>query len=342
MTARFVRFASSQLRQAALGMVIVGSMLAAPSGRALAAPSPAPPVAAPTPASAPPPAPLGQVLTGAAKDDYEAAKLVYAEGDFSTAAIKFRRAYDVSRDPRLLWNIAACEKGARHYTKALLLVERYQAEGASLLSEADRKEADGFAAALRATTDTLTLTSNIGDAAVTLDGEAIGKTPIAAPVRVDLGDHHLVITKTGFVTFDQTLAFTGKGVALSVMLAEQVHEGTLRVETDADATLSIDGRLVFTGGNAFKLASGTHTVRVSAKGKKTFDSAVMIQDGQTTSLPVHLESEKSGGAGPWPWIIGGAVIVAGGVLATYFAVHDGKTTEGAGVTGTLGRVEVTK
>jgi hypothetical protein len=290
--------------------------------------------------AAAPARPLSQVLTGAAKDDYEAAKLVYSEGDYVTAAIKFRRAYDVSHDPRLLWNIAACEKGARHYTKALALVERYELEGAGLLTEADRREAQGFAAALRATTDTLTITANVSGAVVLLDGVSIGKTPIAAPVRVDLGDRRLQVSKVGYQPFEQVVSFTGKGVALGITLAEVIHEGTLRVDADLDATIAVDGRLLATGGSSVKLVSGAHNVRITAKGKKTYDSDVLIEDGQTNNLRVRLESDRSG-VGAWPWIVGGAVIIAGGAIAAYLIVHENnKTSEGSGISGTLGTIQL--
>jgi hypothetical protein len=331
MTARFARTVSSQLLRAALAVTVATSIAAVGAPAALAAPP-----------AAPASTPLSQVLTGAARDDYESAKLVYAEGDFVTAAIKFRRAYDVSRDPRLLWNIAACEKGAHHYTKALELVERYQAEGASLLTEADRQEANGFASALRATTDTITVTANVGDAVVSLDGVMIGKTPIAKPVRVDLGERRLLVSKVGYQPYEQLVSFTGKGVALTVTLQEMLHEGTLRIDADPDAAIAVDGQLIASGGSALRLASGAHNVHVSAKGKKTYDSDVVVQDGQTNTVRVRLESEKSG-VGPWPWLIGGAVVVAGGVLATYFAVHNsGTTKEGTGTCGTLGCVQLTK
>ena len=293
----------------------------------------------PVPALAAPPArPLSQVLSGTAKADYEAAKLVYAEGDYVTAAIKFSRAYDVSHDPRLLWNIAACEKGARHYTKALLLVERYELEGSALLTAADRREAEGFATALRATTDTLSVTANVDGAIVTLDGVAVGKTPLGGPVRVDLGDRQLRVSKVGYQPFEEVVAFTGKGVAVGVTLLEVIHDGTLRIDADADAAIAVDGRLIATGGTAIKVPSGAHNVRVTARGRKTYDSDVVVEDGQTNSVRIRLESEKSG-VGPWPWIIGGAVVVAGGVIATYFIVR-GRSTDSSEVMGSLGTVQL--
>jgi len=68
------------------------------------------------------PKPLAQTLTGDAKAAYDAAKLLVGDGDFAGAAIKFRAAFDQSHDPRLLWNIAACEKNQRHYARTIALL----------------------------------------------------------------------------------------------------------------------------------------------------------------------------------------------------------------------------
>src|SRR6187399_1311780 len=79
------------------------------SGRADAAPPRAP--AADEPRS------LSDVLTGEAKTHYDIARILYRDGDHAGALAKFRRAYEISHDVRLLWNMAACEKNLRHYVK---------------------------------------------------------------------------------------------------------------------------------------------------------------------------------------------------------------------------------
>src|ERR1700753_74112 len=79
----------------------------------------APPAAAASPAA---PA-LGESLTGAAKEEYETGRILFDNADYSGALVKFRHAYELSSDPRLLWNMGACEKNLRHYVKLLHLVD---------------------------------------------------------------------------------------------------------------------------------------------------------------------------------------------------------------------------
>src|SRR5437762_13903717 len=74
--------------------------------------------------------PLTQALTGEAKADYDAGKVLASDGDFAGALIKFTSAYEQSKDARLLWNVAVCEKNMRHYSRVIATLNRYLSEGA--------------------------------------------------------------------------------------------------------------------------------------------------------------------------------------------------------------------
>src|SRR3954463_12307468 len=86
--------------------------------------------AAPT---APAPKPLSQSLSGEAQAAYKSAKLLFEDGDHVGALTKFKRAFELSNDPRLLWNMAVCEKELRHYARSAGLVSRYVKEGSHVI-----------------------------------------------------------------------------------------------------------------------------------------------------------------------------------------------------------------
>src|SRR4051812_12715849 len=104
-------FASTSLLLAAH----VGAQPAAPKpplkGRLPKPAASAVPSAAPTtaPSAAPAPPSLGDTLTGQARTEYDLGKILYRDGDFAAALVKFQKAYEISSEPRLLWNVAACE-----------------------------------------------------------------------------------------------------------------------------------------------------------------------------------------------------------------------------------------
>ena len=94
-----------------LGAVgVLSALMVASGGRADAQPAqPAPPAAAPAVK------PLSESLSGLAIAEYEAAKILYGDKDYPNAIVKFERAYELSKVPRLLFKIAVCKKILRRF-----------------------------------------------------------------------------------------------------------------------------------------------------------------------------------------------------------------------------------
>ena len=121
-------------------------------------------------------------------------------------------------------------------------------------------------------------------------------------------------------------------------LRDRIPRVTIQIPEGAkDVAITIDGSSVSAAviGTAIPLDPGSHTVRVTATGKvpfeKTFDLVekgpattvdVVLVEGATTTAgadtitprPVGDDAKDTpttkGGAGPWPWIIGGVGVVA--------------------------------
>src|SRR6202011_5296732 len=90
---------------------------------------------------------------------------------------------------------------------------------------------------------TATLTVNEDGATVLVDGELAGKTPLAAPVVVDLGRPTLIVKKPGFETVESAIyASGGTASTYAVTLRTMRHVGRLVVTTDSSATVAIDDR----------------------------------------------------------------------------------------------------
>ena len=320
---------------------------AAPAPSAAAAPSAATPPAPPAPSEPLPPfkKPLSETLTGMARAEYEAGRLLYMDGDYAGASLKFQLAYEQSKDPRLLWNMAAAEKNLRHYAKVVELVERYVAEGGTRLKPEDRAEADALLSTVRAFISTVTLDVQPEGAAIFVDDVQVGTSPLSKPFNVDMGEHRLRVTKPGFQDFTTTQSLQG-GAPFSLMVALQpvVHQGRLHVVAGPGETISIDGKVVGTGQWEGVLPSGIHNVSVTAAGKRPYQSDLAVQDDQTQSVRVALESDappvvqKDKGMGTtWLWIAGGTVLAAGLGVGAYFAF---KPEDEPPVPGTLGTVEL--
>jgi hypothetical protein len=287
-------------------------------------PEPAASASASASASAPAAVPtLSETLTGDAKAAYESGKLLYQDGDYPGALLKFQQAYETSKDPRLLWNVAVCHKNLRRYAKVLELVKRYQAEAASMMSEGDKREAADLIAAVQGFVSPLLVRSNEADAAVTLDDEPFATLPMAEAVIVDMGSRRIKVSKPGFVELTQTLQIAGNTpVTVEAKLEKEVHEGKLVVMAEPKQLIYLDGKLVGEAQWEGKVASGGHTLRITAQGKRAYQSEVVVKDKETREIRVTLEDERAqaaaGGSSTWMWITGGAVIVAGAVVGGYF------------------------
>jgi hypothetical protein len=243
----------------------------------------------PPPARAARPKPLAQALTPEAKGDYDAGKILFEDGDFQTARIKFEAAYDLTHDARLLWNIAVCQKNERHYARAMATLARYQAEGGDLLTAGDRRDARDLTAAMTPFTSAATFHVSEDGAQLWVDGTLVGTTPLAAPFRVDLGPRRVRAKKDGFRVFDQEVEVAGNAT-VTIDVAMERQSGHLALRVAANATVSIDGKEMGRGPLVdVDLPVGGHELRVTAPGMRPYQGDLVIEDARTRAFDVTLE-----------------------------------------------------
>jgi hypothetical protein len=305
-------------------------------GLALAlAATPAPALAEGAPAPAAAAAPLSASLTGMARAEYEAGKLLYQDGDFQNAMIKFQRVYELSHDGRLLWNIAVCEKNLRHYTRVLTTLDRYLVEAGSVISAADRQEASDLAAAAKPLVSALRVTVTEPGAEILVDDASVGTSPLANVVWLDLGKRKIHVQKAGWKPFDRALDVAGgTELTLTATLEKDLHQGRVSVTAGPADLIAVDGKAVAQGKWDGALPSGGHTLRVTAPGMTIYQSEVLVQDDRSREILVTLTPlPKASSASKWLWIAGGTVLVGGAIVGGAFLF---KPAARATVDGTLG------
>jgi hypothetical protein len=237
------------------------------------------------------PKPLSQSLSGPSKADFEAAKLLATDGDFSGALIKFQNAYDTSKDPRLLWNIAFCHKNLRHYAKVISTLQRYVEDGDPILSAKDKQEALDLIALIEPFTTRASFEISESGASVYVDDDLVGSSPLSAPVVLDIGERRVRVTKEGFRVFEKALAIGGSSeITVDVALEKLVHEGKLIVNAPTNASIFLDNHQVATGKLEQAIVSGGHQIRITAPGMHPFQSEVVIKENETRSLDIVLEA----------------------------------------------------
>jgi hypothetical protein len=130
---------------------------------------------------------------------------------------KYGEAYDESRDPRLLYNMALCARGTRAYARTWSLLARFEREEGIELGADVRAEVDAAMAFLEQLIGKIDVDVSEGGAAVTVDGHFAGVTPLGAPLAVDLGMHALSIAKTGFAPAERRIEITAGAQARIVI-----------------------------------------------------------------------------------------------------------------------------
>ena len=301
--------------------------------------------------------PLADELSGPAREAYDQAKELFEQQDFSTAHARFKQAYDTSKNPRLLWNMAACSSKAKRYAQAVTEAERFLSEGHGRISSDQEARAKHMALDLRKLVAEVRLELVPIGSTITLDGDSLGVQNASIAVLLEVGKHTFHGEKPGYEPGDRVINISEPKPltarlelkALVVAVAVPVT-ARLVVTTDGEGVVELDGKALAKGTFDGAVKPGVHHLRIAAAGKKTYDSDIDLAAGSTRQLSVTLvnesavtamtgEQEKSGAW--WPWAVGGAVLAAGAAAGGYYLFKPGDRpvagTSGSFDTITLGR-----
>jgi hypothetical protein len=267
--------------------LVVGMSLLAAAVALLAEPGAA---AQPRP---PKPGSLAQSLPPDARRDYDAGKLLFEDGDYATALLKYQAAYDRTRDPRLLWNVAVCQKDLRHYAKAAATLTRYLGEGGELLSASDRHDAQELSRAIAPFTVPTTIHVSEPGTQVWVDEALVGQSPLPAPVALDMGTRRVRAKKDGYRLFDREFP-VGGSAATTIEVTLERQGGHVQLNVPADATVWIDEREAGHGPRLeLDLTAGPHATRVTAPRMRPLQTDVVVEDGRSRALDLALEAEAA-------------------------------------------------
>ena len=165
--------------------------------------------------------------------------------EWDKAAAKFQEAYEVSKNPRILFNVGVCERNLQHFARAIAKFKQELAEGAGKLSPQEKSDVQATIDALQRYVSTIELTVNQADATVFLDDQKVGQTPLA-PIPADTGASHVVrIEKEGFVPFEKRdVQVTSTGptkLAAELEPKQKKSEVEIVVKGAEGASIFIDG-----------------------------------------------------------------------------------------------------
>lgn len=215
-------------------------------------------------------------------------------GDYERATEAFATSYELVPRPAALLNLALYlgELG-REVDSHAAWTELLQRFGGVISDEA-QQQARAALDELEARLAIVEVRSEPSDAALSVDGREVGRTPLEGPLVLEPGEHRFEATLAGRVTAteDCNLA-AGERIELDLQLAPLP-------EPDApdDAAMNEALRDIESRGEA---------VRPSADALPSGGEA----DNGAVS-PEQTSERRPFWRGPWPWIIGGALVLAAG------------------------------
>jgi hypothetical protein len=237
-------------------------------------------------------------LPEGARKAWDSAKQLADARDYKGALVELRRSYELSQNPRVLYNVGALEKLLTHYARAVDAWERELREGAGKLAPAEMAEARSAIGIVQQFVTTMDVTANEPDATLSIDDDVVGKTPFAAPVKIDVGKHTVKLSKDGFADAVQQVEVASGQRTPVVFKLEPKNKTALvsvTVGGSSSATVFVDGKDMGPAPFKGELTAERHTIEARAPGFVTVGQTVDVQYKQPMSLVLSLSQERHEG-----------------------------------------------
>jgi hypothetical protein len=126
---------------------------------------------------------------------FQRAVALYGEADYRAALVEFRRAYALSPNAAVLYNVGEAEYQLQDYAGALVTFERFLSESSPL--DSHHAEVESNVETLRSRVGRLTITTSPPGADIAVDDQVVGKTPLDRSVLVSIGHRKVVTSMPG-------------------------------------------------------------------------------------------------------------------------------------------------
>ena len=244
-------------------------------------PTPAPQAATPPPAAVPSPA--------SAKTFLAAGEKAARAKDWATALAQYQAAMDAQASSQALEGLANAQYSLKMLPEAYDSYDRLLKDYATAIGTHAKAQAQARLKELAAQTGYVSIRVNEAGADVSIDGKAIGKSPVAALIRVTAGPHKVDVTKPSFTAVAKTpnIAANGKEI-VDVQLVHEATTGHLVVKekTGQPVRVLVDGSDVGAAPLDLEVAPGPHEVTLRSSTLASPAQKVNVNKGE--SVPLEL------------------------------------------------------
>lgn len=133
----------------------------------------------------------------------------YKDGSLNSALAEFSRAYELTHDYRLLYNVAQVESERHEFVHAIETFTEYLKLGGGAIPEERRTEVENNILRLRSRVGELWVSVNAPKGEVWIDNHLAGKLPLKAPILVNAGPSVVRISSPGYKQVTRELRIVG-------------------------------------------------------------------------------------------------------------------------------------
>lgn len=153
---------------------------------------------------------------------FQRGRELFNEGDYRTALVEFRRAYELAPNYIVLYNIGNVQFQLSDYAGALDSFEKYLAQGGANIDAKRKAEVDKDIDKLRSRVARVEIVVNVPDADVTINDQSVGKSPFGRAIVLNAGRHRITAFKEGRISASQTIdVASGDTPSVKLELAEK-------------------------------------------------------------------------------------------------------------------------
>ncbi|MBS2015535.1 MAG: PEGA domain-containing protein [Deltaproteobacteria bacterium] len=244
--------------------------------------------------------PLREQLNAEAQKHWDTALALYQRNQWDGARTSFNAAYEASKNPRVLFNVAVCEKNLGRYARAIEVFKRELEEGKGTLAPDEEAEIKTQISGLEQFVATLVIEVNEPGAEIFVDETKVGVSPLPGPVSVQLGERRIRATKAGFGEARETIELKGGSsgrVALKMASNTKTSLVSINVLGPQNATVKIDGKEV--GPAPYKgqvvVSAEPHQFSAEAPGYVAATQSAVVREGEQLTLTLQLAMEQQKG-----------------------------------------------
>lgn len=271
-----------------------------------------------------------------AKSLFQEGIAAFHAGDYPAALESFESSYSIRPMPKVLFNIAMCQKAMYRYTDALDTFNNF-IETAKLPRRSPMyREVLSERSELLSKVGHITVISTPLDSQVLIDGTPIGNTPLTSGQPVDPGEHHVTVEKTGYRPFRRQVSIAG-GTTLEIQAKLQPESGIVEIRCPHDVELLINGEQQESCPFIGKLSAKSHRMTLKKPGAAPIEQAFTLRPDerllldfssphtqQSLSMNTSPASRQTFTRNPLLLTVGGiasALAVGAGSLGAYFVIQ---------------------